>query len=57
MKKPNPSSKKDSQAKKEPYIPPEMKKHESIKIIQGTGGGSGGSSSCYLYYTSLYYYY
>jgi hypothetical protein len=33
------------------YTPPSMKKHEAIKIVQGTG------HSCGLYYTSLYYYY
>ena len=30
------------------YLPPAMKKHEPIKIVQGSGGG-------YLYYVTLYY--
>jgi len=39
---------------KRSYLPPAMKKHEPIKVVQGSGGGGGG---CYLYYVSLYYYY
>jgi hypothetical protein len=30
------------------YVKPETKKHEPVKIVQGSGGCSG------LYYTSLY---
>lgn len=33
------------------YTKPEMKKHDPIKVMQGSGGGCSG----YLYYTSLYY--
>jgi len=34
------------------YLPPAMKKHEPIKIVQGSGDGGGGGG---LYYISLYY--
>ena len=34
------------------YVKTATKKHEPVKIIQGSGGGS----SCGLYYTTLYYY-
>lgn len=33
------------------YESPKMKKHDPVKIVQGSGGCSG------LYYTSLYYSY
>jgi hypothetical protein len=37
--------------KQEKYAPPEMERHEPVKLVQGSGG------SCSLYYTSLYYTY
>ena len=36
------------------YLPPAMKKHEPIKIVQGSGGG-GSLYYITLYYVSLYY--
>ncbi|HUI07526.1 MAG TPA: hypothetical protein VL486_11045 [Verrucomicrobiae bacterium] len=33
------------------YVKPATKKHEPVKVVQGSGGGGCGS----LYYTSLYY--
>jgi len=35
------------------YLPPAMKKHEPIKIVQGSGGGLYYVT---LYYNALYYY-
>ena len=38
--------------KKVDYMKPTCKKHEPVKIVQG----SGSSKKCSLYYASLYYY-
>ena len=33
------------------YVAPQMSKHDTVKVVQGSGGCDG------YYYTSLYYYY
>jgi hypothetical protein len=41
----------ETKSTKMAYQPPAMKKHEPIKIVQGSWDDCG-----YLYYVSLYYY-
>ncbi len=56
-----PSKSVERKSGKARYVTPAMKKHEPIKILQGSeagdygGGGSGGCSG--LYYVILYYWY
>jgi len=40
---------KTTQQLQKKYVKPTTRKHEPVKIVQGSGG-------CSLYYTTLYYY-
>jgi hypothetical protein len=49
----NVENKCDANQTQQTYVKPETKKHEPVKIVQG----SGDSGSCSgLYYVALYYY-